>query len=88
MKPLVEGAFSILSFAKIRLEIANIYFKCPDTLLCYFTNRLRIIILELFRHINISGIFQFLNLYTQVAGSRVCFPPDKSELGPPHTDKK
>lgn len=57
-------------------------------ILCYFTNRQRIIITELLYHINITCIFQFLNLHTQVARCEFCFLFYKSKLCLFHTDKK
>jgi len=58
---------------QILLQRLHIRLKCFDTFVSDFTGGLRIVVFELFDHIDITHFFQFLNLHTQVTGGAVGF---------------
>ena len=65
-----------------------IILKGPDPGRSYFANGLGIIVLELFDHIDISGLFKFIDLNTQVSRRGIGFFLKKNEFGLLHTDQQ
>ncbi len=75
-------------YPQIRLQAFYILFESFDSLARDPANSLRVVVLELLRYFNISHIFEFIDLNTQIAGGGVGLFPDKSELSFFHTYKK
>ena len=62
---------ALFFYIQIRLQVPHIFLKGLDTLRGNLTDGLRIVILELFRNIDITGFLKLIDLDAQVTGRSV-----------------
>jgi len=67
-------------YVQVRLQVLYIFFKGSDAHWSDLTNGLGIVVLKTLRYVDITGLFQLVDLDAEIAGGGVRLFPEKGKF--------